>query len=297
MELSNTFIVASRSTSPGPSCATSSASPPACPALVSPRSTGRSCRRGEGEGGPHQRPFKGTAEMAERDYDSHRAVIEAKGKDTGGKGNATPPSPPRPRVDGRHRVTIATDLSITGKVAQLGAAPSAQTSARAPRPVRRLPREPTCWPARRPARTWATTPRGPRGDQSDGGPRPSTRARPSRRRRLGNGSGPAPGPATAGAGSPVATAPTPPPGGMPPGTAATGGEAAAGTPGAPTATVASSGCSSAATGPAPASRGPEVEPIDLIDATAGGQAAKKAVGPVAAVMAMFFVIWWWRRRS
>lgn len=71
--------------------------------------------------GPITAKFKGTAQMVERDDGAHRAVLEAKGRDTGGKGNAnaTIVATAEPDGDGT-RVTVATELSITGKVAQFG---------------------------------------------------------------------------------------------------------------------------------------------------------------------------------
>ncbi|HEU5150722.1 MAG TPA: SRPBCC family protein [Iamia sp.] len=72
--------------------------------------------------GPITARFKGTATMDERDDTAHRAVLRASGKDTGGKGNAhaTITATAAPTADGGTEVTIATDLSITGKVAQFG---------------------------------------------------------------------------------------------------------------------------------------------------------------------------------
>lgn len=72
--------------------------------------------------GPITATFKGTATMTERDDDAHRAVLKASGKDTGGKGNAnaTITASAAATDEGGTEVTITTDLSITGKVAQFG---------------------------------------------------------------------------------------------------------------------------------------------------------------------------------
>src|SRR5215207_9119403 len=72
--------------------------------------------------GPITAAFKGEANFVERDEQQHRAVLKAAGRDTGGKGNASAlitaqlePS----GADSTH-VTVTTDLTITGKVAQFG---------------------------------------------------------------------------------------------------------------------------------------------------------------------------------
>lgn len=247
--------------------------------------------------GPINARFKGTAEMVERDDDAHRAVLKAKGKDTGGKGNAdaTITATAEPDGDGT-RVTIATDLSITGKVAQFGRGALDDIS------TKLLGQFVDCLETNVLAgeagagstdSTEVASSAGGAASAAEGAADGEADGEAAR------SDGSTPAPATAGAGSPVATAPVPPPGGMPAGSAATGGEAAAGTPGASTATPAASASSSASasgTGPRRID-GPEAEPIDLLDATGGAAAARKAAGPVAAVMAVLFVIWWWRRRK
>ena len=72
--------------------------------------------------GPIQAQFKGQASFVERDDAAHKAVLKGEGRDTTGKGNAsalitaqlTAESPTSTRV------TVDTDLNITGKVAQFG---------------------------------------------------------------------------------------------------------------------------------------------------------------------------------
>lgn len=66
--------------------------------------------------------FKGEATFVERDDSAHRAVLKAEGRDTGGKGNADALitaglSSVSPAVT---KVTVETELRITGKVAQFG---------------------------------------------------------------------------------------------------------------------------------------------------------------------------------
>lgn len=71
--------------------------------------------------GPITAQFKGTASFLERDVGAHRAVLKADGRDTGGKGNASAviTAELQPATDGTH-VTIGTELSISGRVAQFG---------------------------------------------------------------------------------------------------------------------------------------------------------------------------------
>src|SRR5258707_558707 len=71
--------------------------------------------------GPITAQYKGSARLAEVDEPNRRIVIDASGRDTRGQGNAkativvtmTPEG-------GGTKVDVATDLSITGKVAQFG---------------------------------------------------------------------------------------------------------------------------------------------------------------------------------
>ena len=72
--------------------------------------------------GPITAQFKGEAQFVEKDAAAHRAVLRAKGRDTGGKGNADATITAQlasvsPSIT---RVTVTTDLNITGKVAQFG---------------------------------------------------------------------------------------------------------------------------------------------------------------------------------
>jgi uncharacterized protein len=65
--------------------------------------------------------YRGTARLVERDDDAYRAVLEAVGRDTGGQGNATARvTAVLTSVEGGTTVSLVTDLSITGKVAQFG---------------------------------------------------------------------------------------------------------------------------------------------------------------------------------
>lgn len=71
--------------------------------------------------GPISMLYKGTGRFVERDEASHRAVIEAKGKDKRGNGTAGATVIATMRPDGSGTaVDVSTDLSITGKPAQFG---------------------------------------------------------------------------------------------------------------------------------------------------------------------------------
>ena len=71
--------------------------------------------------GPVTAQYRGKASFLERDTVSHRAVLKAEGRETRGQGNAsaTITANLEPSGEGT-RVTVVTDLSITGRVAQMG---------------------------------------------------------------------------------------------------------------------------------------------------------------------------------
>ena len=71
--------------------------------------------------GPVVSQYAGTATFASKDDAAHRAVIDARGKDSRGSGTASALITARLRADGdRTDVTVETDLTISGKIAQLG---------------------------------------------------------------------------------------------------------------------------------------------------------------------------------
>jgi carbon monoxide dehydrogenase subunit G len=72
--------------------------------------------------GPILAQFKGQATFVEKDEANHKAVLKAEGRDTTGKGNASAliTALLEPQGDALTKVTVATDLTITGKVAQFG---------------------------------------------------------------------------------------------------------------------------------------------------------------------------------
>jgi len=81
--------------------------------------------------GPITAQYKGVARFAEKDDDQHRAVLLAEGRDTRGQGNAsaTVTALAIPDNDGT-TVSIVTELTITGKVAQFGRSVMADVSAK-----------------------------------------------------------------------------------------------------------------------------------------------------------------------
>ena len=81
--------------------------------------------------GPITAQYKGKATFVERDDAAHRAVLEASGRDTRGAGNAsaTITAQLESRGEGTH-VTVTTDLTVTGKVAQFGRGVLADVSAK-----------------------------------------------------------------------------------------------------------------------------------------------------------------------
>ena len=81
--------------------------------------------------GPITAQYKGAASFQERDDVAKRAVIRAEGRDVRGQGNAaaTVTATLAPEGDGTH-VTVLTDLTVTGKVAQFGRGVMADVSAK-----------------------------------------------------------------------------------------------------------------------------------------------------------------------
>lgn len=79
--------------------------------------------------GPVTSEFVGTAGFTELDAGTHHAVLNAKGRDTRGSGNATALIDVQLRPDGeRTVVTVDTDLTISGKLAQFGSGMIQQVS-------------------------------------------------------------------------------------------------------------------------------------------------------------------------
>jgi carbon monoxide dehydrogenase subunit G len=81
--------------------------------------------------GPITAQYKGKATIVEQDEAGRRIVLMAEGRDTRGAGNATAAITAvlTPEGDGTH-VSVVTDLSVTGKVAQFGRGVLADVSAK-----------------------------------------------------------------------------------------------------------------------------------------------------------------------
>lgn len=81
--------------------------------------------------GPITAQYKGVATFMERDKAAGRVVLKASGRDTRGQGNASAviTATMVPDGDGT-RVSVVTDLTVTGKVAQFGRGVMADVSAK-----------------------------------------------------------------------------------------------------------------------------------------------------------------------
>jgi carbon monoxide dehydrogenase subunit G len=81
--------------------------------------------------GPITAQYRGTASFAEKDESKHRVVLNASGRDTRGQGTASATVTAVMVPDGgTTAVSIVTDLSITGRVAQFGRGVMGDVSAR-----------------------------------------------------------------------------------------------------------------------------------------------------------------------
>jgi hypothetical protein len=79
--------------------------------------------------GPVTSEFSGKVRFVEQDRDQHRAVFDAKGKESRGTGNAAATVTARLDEDGeRTNVSVDTDLKIVGKLAQFGSGMLQQVS-------------------------------------------------------------------------------------------------------------------------------------------------------------------------
>jgi carbon monoxide dehydrogenase subunit G len=71
--------------------------------------------------GPVTSEYAGSASFVEKDDAAHHAVIDAKGRDSRGAGNASALITADLTAEGgATKVTVSTDLKITGKIAQFG---------------------------------------------------------------------------------------------------------------------------------------------------------------------------------
>ncbi|MCI0686796.1 MAG: SRPBCC family protein, partial [Sporichthyaceae bacterium] len=81
--------------------------------------------------GPILAQFGGVARFKELDQDGHRAVIEARGKEAGGKGLAAALITAELTPEGdRTAVHVVTDLTLSGRIAQFGRGAIGEVSAK-----------------------------------------------------------------------------------------------------------------------------------------------------------------------
>jgi carbon monoxide dehydrogenase subunit G len=81
--------------------------------------------------GPIQAQYKGAATFVERDEAAGKVVLKASGRDTRGQGNATAVITANMTPDGDGtKVSVVTDLTVTGKVAQFGRGVMAEVSSK-----------------------------------------------------------------------------------------------------------------------------------------------------------------------
>lgn len=236
--------------------------------------------------GPVISDFAGTATFTSKDETAHRAVIDAKGRDARGAGNASASIAASLRPDGdRTVVSVETDLRIAGKLAQFGNRMIAQVSekllgqfvdclesklaAESASPAASSSDEATEQSATASADTSAGTPSvGAGSDGITGGPSAGA---------SGGASGGAAGAAS----------------GAPSGAAA--GAASGAAAGGAFAGAAGGASGRAAAGSRTMGVSAEPEPVDLVK-LAGGTVAKRVVPVVGAVILIALVIWYLIKR-
>ncbi len=81
--------------------------------------------------GPITAAYKGKAHFIEKDETTHKAVLRAEGRDTKGQGNASATITAKlDEAEFGTKVTVTTDLAISGRVAQFGRGVLADVSAK-----------------------------------------------------------------------------------------------------------------------------------------------------------------------
>jgi carbon monoxide dehydrogenase subunit G len=81
--------------------------------------------------GPVTAEYSGTARFTEKDDVAYRAVIDARGRDSRGQGNANALISAQLRPEGSSTVvTVGTDLAIAGRIAQFGSGMIKEVSAK-----------------------------------------------------------------------------------------------------------------------------------------------------------------------
>src|SRR5438552_13659813 len=80
--------------------------------------------------GPITAQYQGKATITEQDADTHRIVVKAEGRETRGQGNASALVTATLQGDADStKVSVLTDLNVTGRVAQFGRGVMADVSA------------------------------------------------------------------------------------------------------------------------------------------------------------------------
>jgi uncharacterized protein len=81
--------------------------------------------------GPVTAEYAGTAHFAQKDEEAYRAVIEARGRDSRGNGNASAVISAQLQPNGTSTlVNVSTDLTIAGRIAQFGSGMIKEVSAK-----------------------------------------------------------------------------------------------------------------------------------------------------------------------
>jgi uncharacterized protein len=81
--------------------------------------------------GPVTAEYSGTAKFTEKDIETYRAVIDARGRDSRGNGNAAAVISAQLRPEGDSTaVTVTTNLTIAGRIAQFGSGMIKEVSAK-----------------------------------------------------------------------------------------------------------------------------------------------------------------------
>jgi uncharacterized protein len=243
--------------------------------------------------GPVVSEYAGTAQFAAKDDAAYTAVIDAKGRDSRGAGNAAAAIHAALRPDGdRTVVSVSTDLNVTGKIAQFGSGMIKEVSSKLMGQFAANLEEKLARPDETPAPASGSAPT----------PEPVTTPEPAAVVAGSNGSAPAPpaapsatGPAPSATASAIpatdpavpATDPAPPATGP----SATGPSATGPSATGPSATATSATAS--AIGAAPRAyridAGDDAEPLDLM-AIAGGSVYKRLIPVGVAALAVVGVL-------
>lgn len=210
--------------------------------------------------GPMQITYKGEASFVEADEEAHRAVIDARGRETRGSGTANATITANlASVDDGTRVEVVTDLAVTGKPAQFGRGVMADVGEKL------IGQFADCLAEKLSS------------DEETPEPAPQATVPPTA------------APDTTGAGAEVA-------GGLaaPADTSDVAPEPAATVGGATPTDRSIAGADMPQRGAATAPQRPSGEPIDLFE-VAGASVAKR-VGPAVGALALVLIVIWWLRR-